>query len=398
MIVTLLYLGAALVNLALCLRIFLALRARPRGYLFLWGLAALMLLAAPAFQISGSLAPLPKAGLQLIYLSTTAAGLLCLGLGIIYRASKKPWAILGSLIWLVMSAATIWGLSAEGGAPLGGLTLAQAGLKPGTGILLIRLAGLVGAALAFASGTAFVWRVFWNSGNLRMAGQRSAALLGAAVLAANLLFSVPAGRVWEHALASLLGGLLLLFGLPLWDSDQDAVRVKEEGELRRLRLRVRLYGMVSVLVVLFGVLFVLPYLPYLSGMVTDVQQNVYFQDLPDDAVGDYLATTKGYMPLFEWYMPLQAAPRDAPTLEMGELQQMVVFQKVLFQQDDYMLYQLETGDRMLWMGSDSLPRRINLQPGMLLPGSYMLIIPTNGMFGGNVYHYFRIDSGQALSY
>ncbi len=390
MIDSLLYLGAALVALVLCLRILRALLARPGGYLFWWGLGALLLLSATAAQASGGLMPLPRAGLQLVYLAATAASLLCLGLGMVYRAGGRVWAFLASLVWVLMTAAAVWGLSAEGG-----LTLARAGLKPGTGILIIRLAGLTGALLGLSAGGSFAWRAFWNSGDLRMGAHRLLALVGILTLAAGILFSVPVSRAWEQGAASLLGSLLVLFGLARWDSAGTRAPEPSDVTLQHLRLRVRLYGIVSVLVVLFGTLFVLPYLPWISGMVSDVQQNVYFQDLPDDAVGDFLVTSQGYMPLFDWYMPLQAAPRDAPVLELGQLEQVIVFQKVLFPQDEYHLYQLETGSRVPWMDSQPLARKIILEPGMLMPGSYMLIIPTNGMFGGEIYHYFRVGGPNA---
>ncbi len=389
MISSLLFLAAALACLLLCLRSFQSIQSRPRVHLLLWGLAALMLLAAFAFQNAGSLASLEKTGRRLIYLAGASTALLCLGLGMVYRTGKRLGVILATLTSFVLLLAIAWGLLAEGRVNLS-LPGLEGQALPGFGIMVIRLAGLTGALLTLIPGAVFGWHSFWESGDLTV-GKRRAALLAAILpLTASILFSFLASRAWVQASLGLLGAALLLFGASGKGWEAGPTLQIGEKELHRVRMKVRFIGIVSVLVAAFGFMALLPVLPFLMGLVGDVQQNVYVSELPPGAVGDFMVTPKGIMPLYEWYMPLQSAPNDAPVLQTGEAQQVIIFQKQTYPPEDYQLYTLETGERIPWAGSQRTYGQITLTAPLLMPGSYMLVVPTNGMFGGEIYHYFCV--------
>ena len=147
--------------------------------------------------------------------------------------------------------------------------------------------------------------------------------------------------------------------------------------------------------VILGAIFVLALLvaptviPWIFGIVVDAQ-HVYLDEVPEENRGAYLVTEQGAMQLYNWHLPLAELPADAPALNAGDLQAVSIVMKQLEPSEAYDLFELETGALMNWQRSWREGRQLLLDPGSLPAGDYMLVIPTDDMFGEKTYHYFRL--------
>ncbi len=143
--------------------------------------------------------------------------------------------------------------------------------------------------------------------------------------------------------------------------------------------------------VLLGSIAILPILPWAMGIVTDAR-HVYTAAVPTDNRGAYLVTDQGAMQLFTWHVEPDGFPADAPTLEAVSIQAAVVVQKQFAEPDSYQLINLTTGQRVGWASSAVDGMQLTLRAaGDLPPGEYVLIVPSDGMFGGSSVHYFRLE-------
>ena len=159
---------------------------------------------------------------------------------------------------------------------------------------------------------------------------------------------------------------------------------------RRRRLMTRL-GVGLGATVLLGSVAILPILPWAMGIVTDAR-HVYTATVPLDNRGAYLVTDDGVMQLFTWHVQPEGFPADAPTLELGSVRAATIVQKQFAEPNSYRLLNLTTGQSVEWGSSAADGMHLTLRPaGELPPGEYMLIVPSDGMFGGNSLHYFRLD-------
>ena len=162
-----------------------------------------------------------------------------------------------------------------------------------------------------------------------------------------------------------------------------------EARARQRRL-LRQIGVGAGATVLLGSIAVLPILPWMMGIVTDVR-HVYTDSVPPDNRGAYLVTDAGVMQLFTWHVQPEGFPGDAPTLEPGSLRAATVVQKQFAEPDDYQLLNLTTGQAVEWASSVADGMQLTMRPaGELPPGEYLFIVPSDGMFGGNSMHYFRL--------
>ncbi|MEJ2209143.1 MAG: hypothetical protein P8129_08925, partial [Anaerolineae bacterium] len=59
----------------------------------------------------------------------------------------------------------------------------------------------------------------------------------------------------------------------------------------------------------------------------------------------------------------------------------------------YILYDLGRQHTVGWQSVERRGRQIILQPSIVGPGDYLLIVPTEDLLGGNTYHYFRLYGG-----
>lgn len=162
------------------------------------------------------------------------------------------------------------------------------------------------------------------------------------------------------------------------------------ARVRRRRLLTRL-GVGIGATVLLGSITILPILPWVMGIVTDAR-HVYTATVPPDNRGAYLVTKDGVMQLFAWHVQPEGFPADAPTLELGTVRAATIVQKQFGVPDSYRLLNLTTGESVEWASSGADGMHLTLRPaGELPPGDYMLIVPSDGMFGGNTLHYFRLE-------
>jgi len=168
--------------------------------------------------------------------------------------------------------------------------------------------------------------------------------------------------------------------------------VKDPAEARARRQRVlRRLGIGAGAAVLLGSVAILPMLPWVMGIVTDAR-HVYTATVPTDNRGAYLVTDDGVMQLFAWHIQPEAFPSDAPTLDLGSIRVATVVQKQFSEVDSYQLLNLTTGQSVDWASSAVDGMQLTLRPaGDLPPGEYVFIVPSDGMFGGNSLHYFRLE-------
>lgn len=150
----------------------------------------------------------------------------------------------------------------------------------------------------------------------------------------------------------------------------------------------------GVVLLAFGSLVALPVLPWVMGIVGDVQHS-YTPEVPTTNRGTYVVTAKGAMQLFAWYVDPGEMPVDAPTLAPGDVQQIAVVQKVFAEPSDYRLFDLSRGTVVDWLSVSRSDGALELDPGPLGAGDYEVLVPTDGMFGGSTLHFFRLASDPA---
>jgi hypothetical protein len=112
--------------------------------------------------------------------------------------------------------------------------------------------------------------------------------------------------------------------------------------------------------------------------------------VPAENRGAYLVTTHGAMQVYSWYIEPPDFPVDAPELGAGEVKSFTVVAKQFDPPDKYQLYNLTTGQPVSWIASSQQGMHLSLDAGSLPPGQYMWITPTDSMFGGQTWQYFKL--------
>ncbi len=159
------------------------------------------------------------------------------------------------------------------------------------------------------------------------------------------------------------------------------------SRVRRPRINLTVVGVVFI----FGVLLSLSILPWAMGIVKDVK-HVYIPSLPTDNDGAYLMTDQGVMELFEWYIEPDDYPTDAPTLQAANVHSIAIVMKQFDVPEHYVLVNGSTGEQIRWGEISQKGTQLMLTPAAPLePGEYELTVPTDGMFGGDTYHYFTLQ-------
>jgi hypothetical protein len=246
----------------------------------------------------------------------------------------------------------------------------------GTGALVI------GAAVSLSN-------YLWSGGN----GRRTAgtAVIGAGVLVIALGGTLSrAGMPEALYLSELVALLIILIGFSLTASPGRTGPALSPTAIVRRRRLVTHAGVGMGVTALLGSVAILPALPWAMGIVSDAQ-HVYAAAIPADNRGAYLVTDRGVMQLFTWYVQPDGFPRDAPTLPLGSVREIAVVQKVFDDPDRYQLIDL-TANRSVALASGSRDgMRLTFRPvGALAAAEYLLVVPLDGMFGGQSWHYFRI--------
>jgi len=154
--------------------------------------------------------------------------------------------------------------------------------------------------------------------------------------------------------------------------------------------RLRTIGAGLGLVLLVGFL-ALPLFPSTLGIVAKAQ-HVLVDKIPEDGPGAYLLTDQGVMQIYDWRMPMSKLPPDAAILQAESLRSLVIVGRQVHPAATYVLYDLGRQHTVGWQSTQRQGRQLFLQPSSLPPGDYLLIVPTEDLFGGNTYHYFRLYS------
>lgn len=89
-------------------------------------------------------------------------------------------------------------------------------------------------------------------------------------------------------------------------------------------------------------------------------------------------------------MPMTKLPPDAATLEAANLRALLIVATRPHPSQTYILYDLERQQPIGWHSVRREGRQIILEPASLVPGDYLLIVPTEDLLGGHTYHYFRL--------
>lgn len=155
--------------------------------------------------------------------------------------------------------------------------------------------------------------------------------------------------------------------------------------------RLRAVGAGLGLLLLAGLL-ALPLFPSALGIVASAQ-HVLIEQIPENHAGAYLLTEQGAMPIYDWRMPMSKLPPDALALEAGSLRTLVIVGRHVHPPTAYVLYNLGRQHTVAWQSVHRQGRQLLLQPPRLAPGDYLLIVPTEDVFGSNTYHYFRLYGG-----
>ncbi len=230
----------------------------------------------------------------------------------------------------------------------------------------------------------------WNGGS----GRRAA---GTGLIGAGALVIAAGGTLTRFGISELLYlselvGLACIYaGFRLASSPTAAAAPLQRREIARRRMRVAGIGIGAGVSTVTLAIVSLPILPWTMGIVGDVQ-HVYTATLPAENRGAYLLTDDGVMQLYTWYVQPEGLPEDAPALDGDRVHGIGVVQKAFSALDEYQLYDLDSGKRVP-LGratEDGMQMRIELAR-TLAPGSYMLRVPLDSMFGGSSWHYFRIE-------
>ncbi len=157
------------------------------------------------------------------------------------------------------------------------------------------------------------------------------------------------------------------------------------------RRRIDTIATVTGVVIIFGALLSLSVMPWAMGIVKDVK-HVYIPSLPKDNEGAYLMTDQGVMELFEWYIEPDDFPSDAPTLQAANVHSIAIVRQQFDVPENYVLMNGTTGETIRWGTVSKNGTQMILTPAEpLTAGEYELVAPTDGMFGGDNYHYFIIQ-------
>lgn len=163
------------------------------------------------------------------------------------------------------------------------------------------------------------------------------------------------------------------------------------AELKQRHKRIARYGVGMGVVAIFGALSLLPILPWTMNIVKDAV-HVYTDSIPEKNKGTYFVTDDGVMQLYTWRVELNTFPDDAPILDRDDIQEVVVIYKHFDSPDQYQLYEINTQEHIGWQSSqqDDEMHLTRVPPDPLPSGDYMLIVPTDSMFGGHTTHYFHL--------
>lgn len=364
--------------------------ARRKPHQLAWALALLFFTVGTGCQFLAGWNGWNETIYRLWYLTGAILTAAYFGQGTLYlQARRRTGHVVMALLLAasLIAAVLVWRSPVDLDQALAGVSVSGAGM-PRPVRLLTPLFNVFGTLLLVGGAVKSSWFFLWNGlSNSRAAGTGLIAL-GALVVAFGgtlARFSFPAALY----LTELLGVSVIFAGYLLTNRKSESVQYTPT-ELTRRRKRISSFAVRGGLLTIFALLASLPVLPWVMGIVTDMQHTL-ITELPEDNKGAYLLLDQGVMQLYTWRVEPVEYPTDAPLLEKDSLHAVAVVQKQFDPIDNFLLYNLTTGERFYWPEAEQSGTQLRLETGPLPPGDYMLVVPTDSMYGGNTYHYFRLQ-------
>lgn len=363
---------------------------RRRPHQLVWSGALLVFTVGVAGQalaeIGGWSAPLYRSW----YLAGAVLAGAYLGQGTVYllaprRLAHGLMALLG--VGTILAAAVVGAAPVDIGAVLADGAASGAGMPPAVR-WLAPLFNVYGTVALLAGAALGVWRFLWHGGSGRRALGAGLIGVGALVLAAGGVLARLGLPAALYA-AELIGLLVIGAGFALTARMAPPI-FPGPADLASRRWRVARLGVGLATGGLLGTVALLPAVPWAMGIVGDVQ-HVYTEAVPAENRGAYLVTERGVVQLYSWSVEPPSFPADAPTLEAVGLRELVVVSKQFEAADRYRLYEVG-GGRIDWTRASTSGTQLTLRPARALgPGAYQLVVPTDSMYGGYTWQYFRLQ-------
>ncbi|MEA2623737.1 MAG: hypothetical protein QOH61_2647 [Chloroflexota bacterium] len=364
---------------------------RRRPHQLAWSVAFTLFTIGVASQLGAALIGWSEPLYRIWYLSGAVLAAAWLGHGtVLLLAGTRMARVLTLLLAVASVVATGIVLAAPVDFALGtaGGPASGAGF-PGLVRMLTPIFNVYGTGALLIGAAVSLSKYLWSGGN----GRRSAgtAMIGVGTLVIALggtlsRFGVPEALY----LSELVALLMILAGFSLTASPGGPGPVLSSGAVARRRRLVTRVGVGVGATALLGSIAILPALPWVMGIVTDAR-HVYAAEVPQDNRGAYLVTDQGVMQLFTWYVQPDEFPRDAPTLPQGSVREIAVVQKLFDDQSRYQLIDLTTNRLIALASGSKVGMRWTMRPDAdLAAAEYLLVVPLDGMFGGQTWHYFRV--------
>lgn len=389
---TLISLLAFLVSLILASQVGVQFIRRRKPHHLLWSVALVLFSIGTGCQFIGEVAGWTVNVYRLWYVSGAVLAAAYLGQGTLYLLMKKAKA---HVVMVVLGVATViavvlvWtapvrlGQALDGGVATGqGMPTSVRTLTPFFNIF--GTIALVGGALQ--SMAYFLWN-----------GRGDWRTLGTAAIAAGTIIVAAGGSLSRLGLTealypSELGGVVVIFLGFYFSNRPIETTALSSAVLRKRRHKIATWGVSSGALALLGLVMILPVLPWVMDIVKDAQ-HIYTETIPEENRGTYLLTNEGVMQLYTWKVDPPTFPSDAPTLSVRDLEGIVIIQKQFDVPENYRLYNIDSHQPIDWQlteQEDSMHLRL-VPSEDIGAGEYMLIVPTDSMFGGHDTHYFRLQ-------
>ena len=382
---------ATLVSLTLTVQVGRQCLHRRRPYQLVWTAALGLFTIAVGTQSLAELAGWSSALYRLWYLSGAILAAAYLGQGSVYLMARRAAAhTTMALLALASAGAAVMVVRAPVDLPraLASYPISGHGM-PEPVRLLTPFFNIYGTLALVGGAIVSVGRFLWNGGS----GQRA---LGTALIGAGAIVVATGGTLTRFGIpgalyiSELLAMVVIFAGFTL-TARRSVSRKLDPDELQRRRHRVTRLYVSGGATLLLGLVAILPVLPWDMGIVTGAK-HVYIATVPSDNDGAYLVTGQGVMELYPWSVEPATFPSDAPALAATSVHQIAVVQKQFDDPSRFQLYDLSTGQLVRWSHAEQSGTKLTLDLGApLSPGRYVLVRPTDSMYGGTTWHYFQIE-------
>jgi|GEM_PF-125587 len=363
---------------------------RRRTYQLVWSAALFLFAVGAGCQLAAGVWGWSTALYKLWYLSGAILTAAYLGQGTLYLQARRRTAhvVMGILLLASLYAAlAVWRAPVDLGQALAGASISGQGM-PKNVRLLTPFFNVFGTLLLVGGALRSSWFFLWNGGGNSRAAGTALIAVGALVVAFGgtlARFNSPAALY----VTEMTGVATIFAGFWLTDRREQSKPWTPESLAHR-RKRVTTWGVGFGVVTLLGLVASLPVLPWTMGIVTSAK-HVYIDQVPEENRGFYLLTDQGVMQIFTWNLEPGEFPNDAPSLEAHSIRSMAVVQKLFDQPENYRLYNLTEDHQIPWQSTHSHGMQLYFQPQSLSPGEYMFVAPTDSMYGGKTWHYFRLE-------